>query len=467
MYKLFLCLRYLQKKRIALCGVISVMLCVALLIVVNSLFYGFINSYLKYTQQIWGQIVFTPGLPLDDYAGLADSFETIPAIRTAAPLIKTGALLYLKTGDVRAVELLGINLEKQCRDTGFRQGLLIQNESNRIPSFNLPKTATEKALAWTRQRHIDARPAGAIVGIGLWQEPNEQTDEFDIPAILRHIKTRKTPMIVTTGQKPDNNRTVALQKSTGFCWPVDVIQTGFYEADSSYVYVPFDFLKNLLNSPDENGRTNCLAQIQITTKIGFNEDLALEQLHRHWRTYAHNTLHWSRDSIPSAHFIVTRKNPSLRMFLEEIRKQLWILQLILSLICVVVALLIFVILFMIVMNKKRDIGIIRSLGASRAAVAAIFLSYGAAIGAVGAGLGLILGILATWNIDHLEDLLTKLLGFKIWKSGVYMFRQIPNEVAWHTVKWILLAGLIAAILGALLPAIRSARLQPVESLRYE
>ena len=82
-------------------------------------------------------------------------------------------------------------------------------------------------------------------------------------------------------------------------------------------------------------------------------------------------------------------------------------------------------------------------------------------------MGLGLGVLATRNINAIERLLATVLGFKIWKSGVYIFSEIPNEVAWGSVTGIMLAGVAAALLGALLPARRAARMLPAEALRWE
>jgi len=74
---------------------------------------------------------------------------------------------------------------------------------------------------------------------------------------------------------------------------------------------------------------------------------------------------------------------------------------------------------------------------------------------------------ATRHIALLEGVLTRLLGFKIWKAGVYVFAEIPNEVYWPSVGWIVLMGVVAATVGALLPAVRAARVEPIEALRWE
>jgi lipoprotein-releasing system permease protein len=60
-----------------------------------------------------------------------------------------------------------------------------------------------------------------------------------------------------------------------------------------------------------------------------------------------------------------------------------------------------------------------------------------------------------------------LFGFNIWRSGVYFFSEIPNTVDKNWAVIIVMSGIVMAILGALVPALRAARIQPVEALRYE
>ena len=97
----------------------------------------------------------------------------------------------------------------------------------------------------------------------------------------------------------------------------------------------------------------------------------------------------------------------------------------------------------------------------------LFVGYGAGIGIAGTCLGVVLGVWATRNINFLEGWLSRLLGFKIWKSGVYMFSEIPDRVDWSALIWIVGVGLVTAIVGSLLPAGRAARMEPARALQYE
>lgn len=151
MYKWFLCLRYLRKRRIAFFGIAAVMLCVALLIVITSLFSGFIDRYLEYSDRIWGEIVLEPYQEMAGYEELARHLEELPAVAAAEPVLQISGLLYIGTGDVRGVQLVGIDLAKHSRDPVFRNGLLLQNGPG-SPRFDLSESARKQAGEWLRSR---------------------------------------------------------------------------------------------------------------------------------------------------------------------------------------------------------------------------------------------------------------------------------------------------------------------------
>ena len=122
---------------------------------------------------------------------------------------------------------------------------------------------------------------------------------------------------------------------------------------------------------------------------------------------------------------------------------------------------------MVVMEKTKDIGILRAIGASRFGIARIFLIEGFSIGFFGILFGAIAGVWFALNLNPVADLIKKTTGLDVFPRDVYFFEKIPSEVHATDVAWIVFFAMIACIIAGLYPAIRAAQLKPVEALRYE
>jgi lipoprotein-releasing system permease protein len=123
--------------------------------------------------------------------------------------------------------------------------------------------------------------------------------------------------------------------------------------------------------------------------------------------------------------------------------------------------------FMIVVEKTRDIGVLKSLGASSGGIATIFLGYGVLLGSVGSGVGLICGLVFVWKINDIAKIIEWITGREVFDPTVYYFDSIPTMIQPFMLVWVTLGSIAIAILASVLPSIRAARMHPVEALRYE
>lgn len=144
-----------------------------------------------------------------------------------------------------------------------------------------------------------------------------------------------------------------------------------------------------------------------------------------------------------------------------------ILNVLLFLIIAVAGFGILAIFYMIVVEKTRDIGILKALGASSGGIMSIFLSYGLALGVVGSGVGVVLGLLFVHYINEIESCITWVTGRKVFDETIYYFPEIPTAVHPSMVISVALGAMLIAVLASVFPARRAARLHPVVALRRE
>lgn len=160
----------------------------------------------------------------------------------------------------------------------------------------------------------------------------------------------------------------------------------------------------------------------------------------------------------------TQENAS---YFRAIRIEKTMMTLILLLIVAVAAFNIVATLVMVVTDKRTDIAILRTIGARPSAIVGVFMTQGVVIGWLGTALGLIAGISIALNVGTLAPFLERTFGFQFMDRDVYYITQIPSDVQTLDVVLIGIVAFLLTVLATIYPAVRAARTEPAEALRYE
>lgn len=186
-----------------------------------------------------------------------------------------------------------------------------------------------------------------------------------------------------------------------------------------------------------------------------------------------------RDALQAPTFTAslrTRLPPGLQVidwtqdnadYFRAIRIEKTMMSLILLLIVAVAAFNIVAMLVMVVTDKRTDIAILRTFGASPRRVMGVFLTQGLVIGWLGVALGVALGLALAFNVDTIVPFLQNTFGFQIFSSSVYYITTVPSIVRWSNVVAISVAALVLTAAATVYPAVRASRTAPAEALRYE
>lgn len=458
-YKTMLVARYLRKRRIAWVSLIAVMLCTTMVLVVISVMGGWLRMFRESFHSISGDVIVQGRsmLGFPHYEEMMRRIERLPEVKATAPVIRSFGLVNINNQIRSGVSVVGYpaNIGQV---NGFTDSLF-KRQGQKELSFALHPDIDYR-LPSGFQRGDPKSWDGMIVGagvVGIQKNKDGTVDRPDSNILYRaYVDMTVLPLM------PEVSKLDVKDATRHFYWIVDDSRTKVHLYDANTVYVPFAALQKDLDMDGRDDQPARTSEIQIALHPGADLYATKEKIDRIVESvqqemgfdfrYPINVKTW--DEVHAT-------------FIGAVEKEKVLVTFLFAIISIVAIFLIFCIFYMIVVEKTKDIGIIKSVGATAPGVAGIFLGYGAAIGIVGGALGLLVGWLIVRYINELHTWLGSVMGIQVWNPEVYLFDTIPNTMNPHEVMVIVGVAVIASILGAMVPAVRAARMHPVEALRWE
>jgi lipoprotein-releasing system permease protein len=420
-FELFVSLRHLKAKRtqkfISLNTWISiggVALGVMALIVVIAVMSGFGKDLRDKILGTNSHIVVTniTRSGMDDYESVLKKVMQAEGVKAAAPFILNQVMLTFG-GSSSGVVVRGIDPAREAMVSDLEKNL-IQGDLGMLKR-------SENASKGPRRDNI-------ILGKELAQKLGVQMDDA---VSMVSPASRLTPM----GLVPK----IKLFKVVGF------FESGMFEYDSSLAFISVESAQKFFSmKATVSGVEIRVDDIDHADKIAesLQESLGFPYYARDWMRM--------------------NKNLFSALRLEKI-----VMFIILILIILVAAFNIVSTLFMVVMEKTKEIAILKSMGASRTSIMKIFSLQGLIIGVTGTLIGCIGGFTIVPNLNEIVGFIESIFGITAFPSDVYYLDKLPSEIQYLDSFLIIIFSILICFLASLYPAWRASRMDPVDGLRYE
>ena len=406
--------RYLRARKgerfvsiIAIFSLIGIALGVATLIVVTSVMSGFQTELVSRVLGVNGHVTIEAfaGRKIDRFRPLVETIRALPGVASAAAMLDGQVLLSTENNAARGGLVRGI-------DQDDLRGL--SRIGDHIVAGSLDDFKGDDALA---------------IGVGFATEFRVQIGDL-------------VTLISPEGAATAFGTIPRVRAYT----VVAIFDAGLHEYNTAVVFLPLAAAQVYFQKPD------AATKIEIRMRDPNDADTLgpklaplLDGKPVHARDWRH-----SNDMIVSV-----------------LRVQKDTMFIVLGMIVLVAAFNVVSSLIMLVKDKRGDIAVLRTIGASSGAVLRIFLMCGAFVGFAGTVIGTILGVLVCRNIVAIQRVVEDLTGGQVFDSSVFMLSTLPDTVDWADVARVVGLGLILSVLATLYPSWRAARTDPVEALRHE
>lgn len=422
--------RYLRAKKqestvsvIAGFSFAGILLGVATLIIVLAVMNGFRIQLFDRLIGLNGHlVVYSSSGRIDDYQFMENRLQQIDGINLSIPLIETQALMRAR-GQANGVVVRGLRAQDFAQKPVLGNAIVRQLSKSEVQSQLNDQSKSQDFKGW------DLGGDGVAIGVEMASRLGLQLGDS---ITLISAKGKSTPF----GTIP-KSRAYEIKA---------IFDVGMYEYNNNFVYLSLDAVQKFVGFTGGQA-----ASLQIFSPNP--DDL--------------NALKSAIYDIfgPSVQVYSWRDiNGSFANALEVERNVMF---LILTLIILVAAFNIISSMIMLVKDKSHDIAILRTMGASQRSMLKIFILTGATIGVVGTIFGAILGVTFALNIESIRQALQYLTGTELFAGEIYFLSQLPAEIKWGDVVYVMAMSFTLSILATIYPAWRAARLNPVDALRYE
>lgn len=223
-----------------------------------------------------------------------------------------------------------------------------------------------------------------------------------------------------------------------------IFESGHYEYDSTLLLMNIDDAAALFRTGGPMGLRLKLDDMHQAPAVG---ERLVAQLGA-----GHHVRDWSQEN---------------RVWFAAVQVEKRMMFIILALIIAVAAFNLVSMLVMTVTDKRADIAILRTLGASSRSILSIFMVQGSLVGLLGTFAGVALGVLVALNIGPVISFFEQLFGFRLLPPGIYVISALPSDLRLDDVLWVAVISCTLALLATIYPSLRAAAVRPAEALRYE
>ena len=446
MYKLILASRYLVKRRITYLAMGVVALSVFVVIVVMTVLQGLVAEFKQRTRAFVGDCVVGTdslvGFPY--YEEFLKVLEQSSSVEAASPLISTYGLVADVTDNERAagLRLIGIDPVVHGRVTRFGQALHFHRD----------------CLSNAFEPAQDANLPGCIVGVELVLRRDER-GQYDYRFAPTGTAYEMTCFPLTARGAP--LKAGAGEVSTKRFTFSDTAHTGLPREDDGVVYLPFEQLQQLCGMAGPIPRTTA---IHVKFRPGVTVEEGTGQVARLWRDFGRGCAGRPQADLLQSVSVKDWKTYR-RAIIAPMEKEELAMVAMFILVAVTAVFIVFVVFYMIVGHKSRDIGILKSVGASNRGIIGLFSGFAALVGCLGGGVGLLGGWLFLLKINRLEGWLFEHYDFQLWDRTLFAIGDIPSQIQTKVVVIVAACAVGVSLLGALVPILQAARTRPIETLQ--